>query len=560
MNVRLLIDSIVRQTTVLIAQLATSGGVRAPLAHIANQVFLELARELDAQGVRRKVSADMFGMAIRAYHRKLQRLAESYTDRGRSLWEAMVEFIESREMVTREEVFRRFKRDDETVVRSVLPDSLRCAEGQPARQCDLGCDSDDQCSSLSARMQCNQEFCRDLAFPPSDTGADAAADVDGQSPDAGSATDARAEDIFKGREAGVLDTGADSATDGGTVGARQGDPCSVLVPCEPPLVCGVSDTCEVHTVVTHGDGRLGTMVVRGAYIYWTDWGKEDDLRNYVQEGKIARASISGGPQEVIVDEVYKAYRGFLLVDDSHVYYMADLNDDWNLTLWRAPAGGSGVPEQLGASIRVSDCVTQDATHLYLIDDQLALYAFDKSGGTMAQVAQVSDAQTDAYCGAIGVDDETVYVAVNGLNLNIWIEIVSFDKQTWTQSVLTDWGQSYDEVQLLEVVGDDLIVAAEGFGEDTVMRIARQGLETTNRALYLNGDSFVVYDGYVYWLDWGSDQDSVFRVPLKSGQNQELLRFPDTMDRTEIAVSDAGLFWNDSDNDNAIMRLDLPGTR
>ena len=122
MNVRLLIDSIVRQTTVLIAQLATSGGVRAPLAHIANQVFLELARELDAQGVRRKVSADMFGMAIRAYHRKIQRLAESSTDRGRSLWEAIVEFIESREMVTRAEVLRRFKRDDETVVRSVLLD------------------------------------------------------------------------------------------------------------------------------------------------------------------------------------------------------------------------------------------------------------------------------------------------------------------------------------------------------------------------------------------------------------------------------------------------------
>lgn len=44
MNVRLLIDSVVRQTTVLLAQLATNGGARAPLAHVANQVFLELAR------------------------------------------------------------------------------------------------------------------------------------------------------------------------------------------------------------------------------------------------------------------------------------------------------------------------------------------------------------------------------------------------------------------------------------------------------------------------------------------------------------------------------------
>ena len=50
MNTQLLIDFIVRQTTVLIAQLATSGGLRAPLAHIANQVFAELARKLEEQG------------------------------------------------------------------------------------------------------------------------------------------------------------------------------------------------------------------------------------------------------------------------------------------------------------------------------------------------------------------------------------------------------------------------------------------------------------------------------------------------------------------------------
>jgi hypothetical protein len=39
MNLKLLIDGIVRQTTVLVAQLSTSAGVRAPLAHIANEVF-----------------------------------------------------------------------------------------------------------------------------------------------------------------------------------------------------------------------------------------------------------------------------------------------------------------------------------------------------------------------------------------------------------------------------------------------------------------------------------------------------------------------------------------
>src|SRR5690242_10115789 len=122
MNPRILIDGVVRQTTVLIAQLATSGGLRAPLAHVAGQVFLELAKELEAQGVAKKVTADMFGMALRTYQRRTQRLARSATDRGRSLWEAMFEYIQQREFVTRAEILRRFERDDAATVRGVLRD------------------------------------------------------------------------------------------------------------------------------------------------------------------------------------------------------------------------------------------------------------------------------------------------------------------------------------------------------------------------------------------------------------------------------------------------------
>jgi hypothetical protein len=112
MNAQLLIDSIVRQVTVLIAQLATSGGVRAPIAHLANQVFVELADELQAQGVSRKVSADMFGMALRPYIRKLRRLTEGNTDAGKTLWQAVLDFIGGEGMVTRTRVLERFSRDD----------------------------------------------------------------------------------------------------------------------------------------------------------------------------------------------------------------------------------------------------------------------------------------------------------------------------------------------------------------------------------------------------------------------------------------------------------------
>ena len=122
MTIALLIQAIVRQTTILIAQLATSGHGRAPIAQVASQVFLDLVRELERQGVSRKVSADMFGMGLRTYQRKIQRITESSTERGRSLWTALLDFLSERESVTRSEVLLRFAGDDEALVRSVLHD------------------------------------------------------------------------------------------------------------------------------------------------------------------------------------------------------------------------------------------------------------------------------------------------------------------------------------------------------------------------------------------------------------------------------------------------------
>jgi hypothetical protein len=121
-NVNLLIDAIVRQTTVLIAQLATAAGARAPLAHTANQVFVDLVHELKDQGLGNKIIADMFGLSLRTYHNKIARLSESSTDRGRSLWEALLGFVEERGSVTRGEVATRFRGDDEATVRGVLKD------------------------------------------------------------------------------------------------------------------------------------------------------------------------------------------------------------------------------------------------------------------------------------------------------------------------------------------------------------------------------------------------------------------------------------------------------
>jgi hypothetical protein len=124
MHVKLVIDAIVRQTTVLIAQLATSAGMRAPLAHIASQTFLSLTRELERQGVAQKVIADMFGLALRSYQQKVQRLSESDTEHGRSLWEAVHDFLQERQVTARADVLMRFARDDQASVRGILSDMV----------------------------------------------------------------------------------------------------------------------------------------------------------------------------------------------------------------------------------------------------------------------------------------------------------------------------------------------------------------------------------------------------------------------------------------------------
>ncbi len=122
MNVNVLIDAIVRQTMVLIAHLATAAGARTPLTHVANQIFLDLVRQLQSQGLRQKIIADMFGLALRTYHEKVRRLTESTTDRGRTLWEAMLSFVQEKGTVTRTELLARFARDEDLMVRSVISD------------------------------------------------------------------------------------------------------------------------------------------------------------------------------------------------------------------------------------------------------------------------------------------------------------------------------------------------------------------------------------------------------------------------------------------------------
>lgn len=125
MHTRLLIDSIMRQTTVLVAQLSAAAGIRAPMSHIVDEVFLSLSKELEDQGVSRKVVADMFGLALRSYQRRVHRLRESVTEQGTTLWQAVLETLQEGGPTTRQKLFERFEGDDPEVIGAILSDLVR---------------------------------------------------------------------------------------------------------------------------------------------------------------------------------------------------------------------------------------------------------------------------------------------------------------------------------------------------------------------------------------------------------------------------------------------------
>jgi hypothetical protein len=64
----------------------------------------------------------MFGMALRSYRRRIRQLSESSTEQGRSLWEAVLDYLSRGSLVTREQLLRRFHRDEEVLVKGVVND------------------------------------------------------------------------------------------------------------------------------------------------------------------------------------------------------------------------------------------------------------------------------------------------------------------------------------------------------------------------------------------------------------------------------------------------------
>jgi hypothetical protein len=64
----------------------------------------------------------MFGLALRSYQQKVDRLTESASEGGVTLWQVVYDYLRSVESATRPQLLERFSREDEASVKSILRD------------------------------------------------------------------------------------------------------------------------------------------------------------------------------------------------------------------------------------------------------------------------------------------------------------------------------------------------------------------------------------------------------------------------------------------------------
>ncbi len=108
---------------VLIAQLATHG-TRAPLAQMADQVFLSLVEELRHRGLSHRVVANMFSLPLSTYHDRVRRYSQSNTKQG-SLWKEVLVFVEDHQPVIHGRLLYEFHKDSADDINSILNDLVR---------------------------------------------------------------------------------------------------------------------------------------------------------------------------------------------------------------------------------------------------------------------------------------------------------------------------------------------------------------------------------------------------------------------------------------------------
>ena len=156
MNPTLLIDLIVSQLTVLIAQLATRSGMRPPLARVADEMFQSLVAELQEQGVPQRVIADMFGLALRGYQTRVRRLEQREDEELFTLSMSLLRDIQSLSPVSRDTLETQYPLVPEATFRSTLRDLVDSGrvklEGSRAKPIYVAVSQEEQTTSAQARL------------------------------------------------------------------------------------------------------------------------------------------------------------------------------------------------------------------------------------------------------------------------------------------------------------------------------------------------------------------------------------------------------------------------
>lgn len=121
MSLEARIESVLREAAAEVARLATAGGARVSLARVTERAFLELASELERQGLTKSVVADMFGMALRTYHRRVQQAGQAQAER-RTVRDAVLELVRESGQVSAHDVQQHFLRQPGELVAGALHD------------------------------------------------------------------------------------------------------------------------------------------------------------------------------------------------------------------------------------------------------------------------------------------------------------------------------------------------------------------------------------------------------------------------------------------------------
>lgn len=122
MSEKVLFRALVSQSARLIARVITLTNARPNLAHLHEDFFYELSKHLQTYGVPRRVAADMFGLAMRSYLRRIRKYSNDldYREHQLSLWQIVYETISEKPGIQRQSLLDSFSFSQYDSVCSVL--------------------------------------------------------------------------------------------------------------------------------------------------------------------------------------------------------------------------------------------------------------------------------------------------------------------------------------------------------------------------------------------------------------------------------------------------------